>query len=119
MATTTGIRTRPRWPIAALGTALGAVIGGAAILTNALAVHQPSAPFELDGDAVQQTADDDWNNVFDIAAFPGTPVTGDGEVFVADGPNLAGGKEAVQKSLADLGPMPGPPPPWPKTRCVS
>lgn len=93
MATTTGTRTRPRWPIAALGLALGAVIGGAAILTNALAVHQPSAPFELDADAVRQTADDDWNNVFEIAAFPGTPVTGDGEVFVADGPNLAGGKE--------------------------
>lgn len=97
MATHEDNRNHARWPIAALGVAMGAVIGGITLLTTALAVHQPSAPFELDGDATQTTADDDWNNVFNLPTpYPtprGTPVTGDGETFVMDGANLAGGKE--------------------------
>lgn len=97
MVTTKAIPRRNRWPIAAIGVALGAVIGGVAVLSNALAVHQPSAPFELDGDPTRDGAPDDWNNVFNLPtpypATRGIPVTGDGEAFISDGPNLSGGKE--------------------------
>ena len=109
MATYKNTRNRARWPIAALGTALGAVIGAVALLSTALAVHDPSDPFELDGNATQTTADDDWNNVFDLPtpypAIRGVPDdSGEGETFVADGANLAGGKEttAWQGSNKDI-----------------
>ncbi|MBF6025317.1 hypothetical protein [Lysobacter niastensis] len=102
-------RKRANWPVAALGTALGAVIGASALLSTALAVHeQPASPFELDGDPTKTTSDDDWNNVFNLPTpYPttrGTPVAGDGETFVADGATLAGGKElsAWQGSNKDI-----------------
>lgn len=89
--------TRKRWPIAALGVALGAVIGGVAVLSNALAVHQASAPFELDGNPTRDGAMDDWNNVFNLPLpYPtprGVPTAGDGESFVVDNATLPGGKE--------------------------
>ncbi|HEY0662066.1 MAG TPA: hypothetical protein VGD21_12190 [Lysobacter sp.] len=99
MATNTDNRTRARWPIAALGVAIGAVIGGVTLLTSALAVHQPSAPFELDGNPTQTTADDDWNNVFELPTpYPtprDLPTVGGAETFVVDGNNLPGGKEST------------------------
>lgn len=90
--------TRRRWPIAVIGVALGVVIGGVAVLSNALAVHQPGAPFELDGNPTRDGAPDDWNNVFGLdlpyTTPRGIPSSGDGETFVMDGATLAGGKEA-------------------------
>lgn len=50
MATGTPKRVKSKWPIAALGVALGAVIGGVVVLTPAFAVHEaPYTNFELDG----------------------------------------------------------------------
>lgn len=93
-----GVLSRSKWPVATAGLALGAVLGATGLLSTAFAVHSANFPFELDGDATQTTADDDWNNVFNLPTpYPtprGTPVAGDGETFVADGANLAGGKES-------------------------
>lgn len=94
---TRNLLKKRRWPIALIGVALGAVVGGVTVLSNALAVHQASAPFELEGNPTRDGAADDWNNVFNLPTpYPATreiPVTGDGETFVNDGPNLPGGKE--------------------------
>src|SRR5688572_3197305 len=91
--------SRSKWPALTLGLTLGAVLGATGLLSTALAVHDPADPFELDGNPTQTTADDDWNNVFNLPTpYPtprGVPVTGGGETFVPDGNNLPGGKETT------------------------
>lgn len=98
MATTRGLLSRKKWPAIAAGLAVGAVLGATGLLSTAFAVHDAADPFEIDGDATQTTADDDWDEVFEIG-FPYTSpreaaTEGSGESFSIDLANLPGGKES-------------------------
>jgi hypothetical protein len=90
---------RPRWPIAALGVAIGITVAGVALFSTALAVHDdPGTPFELDGNATNAAGTynplvgpdfrDDWQNVFNLPTNGnvGNPVFGSGETFIRDMP---------------------------------
>ena len=104
MASNKGTRSRPHWKTAALGTALGAGLVGAVLLTNALAVNQSPFPFELDGNVTNSNGvfgppasgdgKDDWQNVFNLSSVtpPGTgaPAPSGAEVFIRDLPGETG-----------------------------
>lgn len=99
-------RKRSQWPIAALGTALGAVVAGAGIFSTAVAVHETPYPFELDGNATNATGvfgppatgdgKDDWQNVFELPAGVGVPVVGNAETFIRDLPSAATANKETQ-----------------------
>ncbi len=89
----------PRWPIAALGVAIGITVAGVALFSTALAVHDdPGTPFELDGNATNAAGTydpllgpdfrDDWQNVFNLPTngTVGNPVFGSGEIHIRDMP---------------------------------
>ncbi|GAB3379942.1 hypothetical protein [Lysobacter fragariae] len=100
MATIKAFFSRTKLPAVTVGLTVGVVLGATGLMSSALAVHAAADPFEVDGNPTQTTADDDWNNVFDINAPPyanprEVPETGSGETFVVDGPNLPGGKESA------------------------
>jgi len=101
MATTgRDTRSKPHWKTAALGTALGAAIVGAIMLTSALAVDGSPFPFEVDGNVTNTSGvfgpppsgdgRDDWQNVFELDGITppatGTPVASGAEVFIHDIP---------------------------------
>jgi hypothetical protein len=77
---------------ATLAFSVGAVIAGAALLAPppAMAVHDDAnTPFELDGDATDETTLDDWDSVFGLDPFPyptprETPTVTSGDTFVVD-----------------------------------
>lgn len=71
-----GVRPRPHWRTAALGTLFGAAVVAAGMLTVALALN-PLNPFEVDGNA-----DDNAGGGSDWAAE--LPLNGPGETFVID-----------------------------------
>jgi hypothetical protein len=102
MANRSASTTRSKWPVAALGVAIGLVLGASALVSTALALHDdPGTPFELDGNATNNGGNtlDDWQNVFEIAAPIGTPVQGSGEVFIKDFPGPERQYDAGKDSL--------------------
>lgn len=76
MATGSRRRKAPRWPLAALGTALGAAITLGGLMSIALAIN-PTTPFEIDGNA-----DDDLGGGTDWQSE--LPLNGPGETFIVD-----------------------------------
>lgn len=99
MATRKQGSRRAPWATCLMAAAVTALAASTALLTAppALAVHDTPTPLELDGNATDTSALDDWDSVFGLSTpYPtprGIPSAGAGETFVADGPNLAGGKE--------------------------
>jgi len=83
---------RPGWMTAALTFGITAVVASAGLMAPlpATAIHDDAnTPFELDGDAQDNSTLDDWDSVFELSTpypFPDrdTPVAGAGETFVID-----------------------------------
>lgn len=91
MANRTNKGNRPRWPIAALGVAIGLVVAGAAMFSTALAVHDAPFPFEIDGNVTDPAGGlDDWQGVFGLGGVTppatGGPIPSNQSVFIDDLP---------------------------------
>ena len=111
MATRQRNRPWPAWMTVASSLAITVAITGLALLAPppAQAVHDDSAPilnspFELDGDAIQDSALHDWDTVLAPISGGVPNPAGGGAVFINDGPNAPGGKEtsAWESSNKDI-----------------
>ena len=98
-------KIRPGWLMATGGTVLGLAIAGTVLFSTALAVHDSPFPFELDGNVKQDSARDDWQNVFGITAIPpqtGTPTATGASVFIHDTPMGSPAKETQYDAGKDV-----------------